>query len=62
MKTPIINPPNEVTIDKLQTRVAEQDTRIAELEALVKFYEEQILLSKARQFALPVKRSKALTS
>ena len=30
--------------------VAEKDARIAELEALVKFYEEQFKLSKSRQF------------
>jgi transposase len=50
MKNPITNPTDEAKIERLQTRVAQQDSRIAELEALVKFYEEQIRLSKARQY------------
>jgi hypothetical protein len=35
---------------ELKKIVAEKDARIAELEALVKFYEEQFRLSKIREF------------
>ena len=39
-----------ITTENLQGIVAEKDARIAELEVLVKYYEEQLRLAKHRQF------------
>lgn len=43
--------------DNLRQIVAEKDARIAELEALVKYYEELFRLSKARQFGTSSEKS-----
>ena len=41
---------NNHDIQDLEAKLSEQEKRIAELEALVKFYEEQMRLAKHRQF------------
>jgi len=45
------------TVEKMQKRIEEQNARIAELEAMVKYFEELFRLSKHRQFGASSEKS-----
>ena len=41
---------DKLTLENLQLIIEQQDQKIAKMEALIKYYEAQFLLSKRRQF------------